>query len=151
MFLPRNMSTVFIVSKDLGKIVWTYQGNYRGGLEYGHEVHMIPPGLPGAGNILIFDNGAFRGESVVLEVNPSTDTIVWKYENGKDFFCRVQGAAQRLPNGNTLISDDTTPRVFEVTPDGEIVWQIAGDTMRISRAQRYFADYAPQFASLPLG
>ena len=31
--------------------------------------------------------------------------------------------AQRLPNRNTLITETDTGRAFEVTPEGEIVWQ----------------------------
>jgi hypothetical protein len=31
--------------------------------------------------------------------------------------------ANRLPNGNTLITGHT--KIIEVTPDGEIVWQFA--------------------------
>jgi PGF-CTERM protein len=32
--------------------------------------------------------------------------------------------ADRLPNGNTLVTDSRNHRVFEVTPDGEIVWEV---------------------------
>jgi hypothetical protein len=30
---------------------------------------------------------------------------------------------QRLPNGNTLITESDNGRVFEVTRDGEVVWE----------------------------
>ena len=39
------------------------------------------------------------------------------------FFSAVQGAAQALPNGNVLVTESTKGRVFEVTRDGEIVWE----------------------------
>jgi hypothetical protein len=32
------------------------------------------------------------------------------------------GSAQRLPNGNTLITEASFGRFFEVTKEGEIVW-----------------------------
>jgi hypothetical protein len=32
--------------------------------------------------------------------------------------------ADRLPNGNTLIGDSRNHRVLEVTPDGEVVWEL---------------------------
>jgi hypothetical protein len=33
------------------------------------------------------------------------------------------GNAQRLPNGNTLITESAFGRFFEVTREGEIVWE----------------------------
>ncbi|RMD87150.1 MAG: hypothetical protein D6808_01905 [Candidatus Dadabacteria bacterium] len=135
--LPRNWWTVFIVDKGSGDIVWEYTGDYRGGLSGGHDPYMIPRGLPGEGNILVFDNGRVlhKGESYILEINPQTKKIEWKYEAGKSFFSRSAGTAQRLPNGNTFISEDTTGRIFEVTPDGKIVWEYQGQE-RTSRAYK---------------
>ena len=37
------------------------------------------------------------------------------------FFSPHMGGAQRLPGGNTLISEGNKGFVFEVTPDGDIV------------------------------
>jgi hypothetical protein len=39
------------------------------------------------------------------------------------FFSAYMGAAQRLPNGNTHITESATGRLFDVTPQGEIVWE----------------------------
>jgi hypothetical protein len=62
-----------------------------------HNPHIIPKGLPGAGNLLVFDNGGasgygfaspsspdgrnsiLRGSSRVVEVNPVTFAKVWEY------------------------------------------------------------------------
>jgi len=33
------------------------------------------------------------------------------------------GGVRRLPNGNTLICETIHGRIFQVTPDGEIVWE----------------------------
>ena len=75
-------------------------------------------------HILVFDNGRSRGWSRVVEVDPETKKIVWQYR-AKDFFSRLRGGAQRLPNGNTLVTESVKGRVFEVTPDGEIVWDFS--------------------------
>jgi len=143
--MPRNWWTVIIVDRDSKKIVWEYQGDYRGGISGGHEPHMIQKGLPGEGNILIFDNGfqVHRGESFILEINPVSLEREWTYDVGKQFFSRTRGSMQRLPNGNTLISEDNTGRVFEITPDEEIVWEYKGE-LETSRAGRYDYDYCPQ-------
>jgi hypothetical protein len=108
---------------------------------------MIPKGLPGAGNIMVFDNGgaagygspnpgsangvgaAIRPNSRVLEFNPVTLELVWQYSpetSGMEmtsFFSHYISSAQRLPNGNTLIDEGADGRMFEVTPKYEIVWE----------------------------
>ncbi|GGK44744.1 aryl-sulfate sulfotransferase [Nocardia camponoti] len=104
-----------------------------------HNPHLIAPGLPGAGNILVFDNqggagyppaplGIYAG-SRVLEIDPSTRQIVWQYtaeDSGLPswtFFSSFVSNAQRLPNGNTLITEGMQGRLFQVTPAGEVVWE----------------------------
>jgi len=104
-----------------------------------HDVHMIPTDLPGAGNLLIFDNqgpsgvpphhlGMLHG-SRVIEVDPTTHEIVWQYDascSGRcywDFHSRHVSSARRLPNGNTIIGEGEFGRIFQVTMTGEIVWE----------------------------
>lgn len=147
MVLPRNWSTILVIDKETKDTVWEYSGDYRGGLSGGHEAHMIAKGLPGAGNILVVDNGRDRKETFILEVNPQTKQLEWVYDVGENFFTRAAGSVQRLPNGNTLISEDLRGRVFEVTPDRETVWEFSRgfqgeETMtRINRARRYPIEY----------
>jgi hypothetical protein len=76
------------------------------------------------GNILILDNGLGTGVSRAIEVDPMMNEIVWEYKADppEDFYTESKGSVQRLPNGNTLITDSVHARVFEVTRDGEIVW-----------------------------
>ena len=100
---------------------------------------MIAAGLPGAGNILVFDNqggagypaaplGIYAG-SRILEIDPATKEIVWQYtaeDSGLPswtFFSSFVSNAQRLPNGNTLITEGMQGRLFQVTPDGDVVWE----------------------------
>jgi hypothetical protein len=104
-----------------------------------HNPHMIAADLPGAGNILVFDNqggagyppapiGIYAG-SRVLEIDPVTKEIVWQYtaeDSGLPpwaFFSSFVSNAQRLPNGNTLITEGMQGRLFQVTPDGDVVWE----------------------------
>ncbi|OKH69042.1 ArsR family transcriptional regulator [Mycobacterium sp. SWH-M5] len=104
-----------------------------------HNPHMIAAGLPGEGNILVFDNqggagyppapiGIYAG-SRILEIDPVTKEIVWQYtaeDSGLPswtFFSSFVSNAQRLPNGNTLITEGMQGRLFQVTSDGEIVWE----------------------------
>jgi outer membrane protein assembly factor BamB len=133
-----------------------------------HHAHMIPKGLPGAGNILIFDNGGSSGygsptsiapsgqgiyaraTSRIVEIDPSTLELVWSY-NGPNFFATNISGAQRLPNGNTLITEGPGGRLFEVTSEGDIVWEYihptytgARQSNSVYRAYRLPYDWIPQ-------
>jgi hypothetical protein len=37
--------------------------------------------------------------------------------------CDARASQERLPNGNTLITEAAGGRLLEVTPDGRIVWE----------------------------
>jgi hypothetical protein len=97
------------------------------------------------GNILIFDNGVVRESSRVIELNPVTETVEWQYSGDTpgEFYTRTRGSAQRLPNGNTLICEGNRGRCFEVTREGEIVWQWInpmekdGHRVQVYRMMRY--------------
>ena len=89
-----------------------------------HRQHQ--PTMLENGNMLVFDNQGFRQESQVLEIDPATREVVWSYRGGGNqphFFSLIRGSSQRLPNGNTLITESTQGRAMEVTPEGEIVWE----------------------------
>ncbi len=81
------------------------------------------PVLLDNGNILVFSNGNRNSE--VIEINPLDRKVVWSYQDPGNFFTRTRGSNQRLANGNTLITESDTGYVFEVTIDGEVVWEFA--------------------------
>jgi hypothetical protein len=128
---------------------WGNQQVYRAGDEHArklfrqHDARWIEPGLPGEGNILIFNNGGGRPDgnySSVEEIEPPVDSEgyyflepgsaygpeepVWIFmaENQEDFFSANLSGAHRLPNGNTLICKGQGGEFIEVTPESEIVW-----------------------------
>ncbi len=113
----RQQDTVALVDPETGRAVWAWG---QGILEAPHDATVLDDG-----HVLVFDNGSRRGWSRVLEVDPLTDTIVWEYRADPTdaFFTHARGSAQRLANGNTLISESNRGRGFEVTPDGEVVWE----------------------------
>jgi hypothetical protein len=173
-FDTRSSSILGIVARNdhprgawkSGDIVWRVGPSYGygnaevtvGDIIGPHMTHMIPRGLPGAGNILVFDNGGFSGfgsyldglpgawpnklrdHSRVVEFNPVTLRVVWEYKvpiataAAPKFFSTLISGAQRLRNGNTMITQGGSGRVFEVTRSGEIVW-----------------DYVSPFAARPFG
>jgi hypothetical protein len=151
----RQLDTINIVDRDSEEIVWSYTGDYMGGLSGQHEPHMIEKGLPGEGHIIIFDNGASPqhdlahcGRSFILEINPRDNSLVWVYGAGHRFFSLFTASCQRLSNGNTLILESLCRRLFEVTPEKEIVWEyILTDAAQ--RVYRYPYDYCEELAALP--
>ena len=113
----RQTNNIMILDKDSKEVVWSWG---PGILDAPHMPTMLENG-----NILIFDNGETRGFSRIIELNPLTKEIVWKYQADPldNFFSATRGSNQRLANNNTLISEADSGRVFEVTSDGEIVWE----------------------------
>ena len=96
--------------------MWAYAED----LIWQHDPELLPNG-----NLLIFDNRSYQEGSRVLELDPATRRIVWHYRGTKElpFFSAACGAAQRFPNGNTLISETGRGRAFEVTRDKQLVWE----------------------------
>ncbi|MBN1224669.1 MAG: aryl-sulfate sulfotransferase [Candidatus Aminicenantes bacterium] len=114
----KHVDLVLILDKDTKNVVWNYG---TGVLAFPHMPRMLENG-----NILIYDNGTKKRRfSRVIEVDPLTKEIVWEYtaDPPESFFSPSLGAAQRLPNNNTLITDSMNGRAFEVTKEGEIVWE----------------------------
>jgi hypothetical protein len=112
----RNVNQIVILEPATYRILWSWG---QGELEWPHHPTMLP-----SGHILVFDNGVHRKYSRVLEMDPLRRIIVWEYRTDppETFYSQARGAAQRLDNGNTLITESDRGRVFEVTPAGEIVW-----------------------------
>jgi len=108
-------------------------------LFFQHDATWIKPGYPGEGNILVFNNGGTRHYSTVDEITPPVNEygqyylasgsaygpsdLTWTYSPQPSFFASHISGAQRLPDGNTLICNGETGKVFEVTPQGTTVWQ----------------------------
>ena len=103
-------------------------------------------------------NNVKRDYSRVIEINPVTLDIVWEYDANKagsrdktKFYSDYVSSAQRLPNGNTLITEGAFGRIFEVTPDYKTVWEYISPYYEKSenfnlvyRAYRVPYDYVPQ-------
>ena len=128
-----------------------------------HDAQWIDEGLPGAGNILIYNNrnNVVREDeqaedeySSILEVKlplqedgaydwTADAEIVWQYDEG--FYSRILSGVQRLPNGNTLITAGVPGRLLEVTSDGEVVWEFISPVPEernwLFRARKYPADH----------
>lgn len=120
----RQLNFVGILDIEKEEYIWSWGP--------GNIIHQHHPTLLPNGNILIFDNGSHKkASSRVVELNPINKKIVWEYKGRpeKEFFSNVRGSNQRLPNGNTLITESDKGRVFEVTKRGKIVWEFYSPDM----------------------
>ena len=177
MLSVRNFSEVWIIDHNTtteeaagpkGDLLYRWgnpqaHGNEgRQELFWQHDAHWIPPGLPGAGNVLIFSNGndgrfrrPQRNYSSVEEIalpTPQDNTyprnhdlgfapsrILWTYtaDDPADFYAPARSGVQRLPNGNTQICDSYSGTIFQVTPDGRTVWKYINPILSIGVTTQY--------------
>jgi hypothetical protein len=195
-FDSREANFIAIIDKATGKIVWRLGPVYPNPLEASgphsldrdpvhsrilqnkvprpvdqlsgqHDAQIIQEGLPGAGNILVFDNqggagfppvglGIFAG-SRVLEIDPIKKEIVWQYTGADSdrpvwsFFSSFISSARRLPNGNTLIDEGFNGRLFQVTPQGEIVWEYVSPyfTHALLAGQKVYSNWVYRAQPVP--
>ena len=75
---------------------------------------------------------------VSYSVNPETEKIEWLYKSSPpdNFFSITRGSNERLPNGNTLITESDKGRVFEVTKEGEVVWEFYSPDTNVKNKKR---------------
>ena len=105
-----------------------------------HDARWLPS-APGELRIQVFNNGGGRPDGnyssvdeLVLPFDPERGFLreagqafgpeepAWSYSAGESFFAGFISGAQRLSNGNTLVCAGPEGRVFEVTREGEVVW-----------------------------
>jgi hypothetical protein len=143
----RLTSTVVIVDATTGDVRWRWGPEV---LSHQHHATWLDNG-----HILVFDNGCHRKEmpsfSQIVEVDPDTRKVVWSYQGVPilAFYSFMISGCERLPNGNTLITEGATGRIFEITRERETVWEYVspwilpsrfGPTSAVFRAYRIAND-----------
>ena len=139
----RNFSSLFRIDMDTGEIVWTFgkDGDFTmisdhpdPWFEFGHA-----PKLSGINRneILFYDNGSDeRGYSRVIKYRideeAMTAEVIFEFDGskiGRQWFTPFWGDVDNMDNGNIVVTagnfeNQEESRIFEITPDGEIVWEI---------------------------
>ncbi len=110
------LGVVAVLDPDRGELVWALKSPPHGQ----HDPLMLDNG-----NLLLFDNRRDVGRSIVVEMSPVDQSPVWEYRGSAEdpFYSRTCGTAQRLPNGNTLITESDGGRALEVTAGKQVVWE----------------------------
>lgn len=144
----RSINTIAVFDPETLVSVWEYTDEL---------IKQHNPTLLDNGNILIYDNGGIPefptaivdGEVVdsplrrlytrLVEINPESKEVVWEYTATPkpDFYGKIMGSAQRLENGNTLTVNALGGVIYEITSDGEIVWEHHAEKDGISRYRAY--------------
>jgi hypothetical protein len=115
----RSLDAIAILDGATSQVLWLWGPTNLSLQHY--------PTILESGNVLLFDNGTSLSQ--VVEVDPRTNRVAWRYAPEKNFFSASRGACQRLPNGNTLITLSEGGRVLEVTPAGRTVWEYANPSV----------------------
>jgi hypothetical protein len=143
----RQINTVSILSRSTGGFIWKW-GSRK--LSHQHDARFLMNGL-----VQIFDNGPHRkgmSFSRILWVDPETDKISWEYRADPidEFYSFHISGAELLPSGNIFITEGASGRLFEITINGEVVWEYInpyytrsknGFSNSIFKAHRYHSDY----------
>jgi len=138
-----GLDLVCIVDMNKQEVVWALSNMWKAQ----HQ-----PLFLNNGNMLIFDNKGRNNTSAVIEIDPFSQQIFWKYSGTLDnpFYSKTCGSCQPLPNGNILISDTESGRAFEVTRDKKIVWEFfnpnrAGKKQQLIAAVYELVRLSPDF------
>jgi hypothetical protein len=122
----RGTNTVAVIDPEIGKVVWAENGIWEGQ----HSSTFMPNG-----HIAVFDNygqvdnsnpkSPDRIFSRIIELDPVTHGVAWHYTGTAQnpFESYVFGRVQPLPNDHFFVTETLSSRLFEVTREGDIVWE----------------------------
>src|SRR5205814_1526781 len=101
----RNLDGLVVIDMERESVVWAMRGPWR----RQHAGTLLPDG-----RLLVFDNmgpSDSQPHSRALEVDPLTARILWSWPPPeRPFFTETCGSAQRLANGNTLLTESLEGR-----------------------------------------
>jgi len=137
----RDQNAIFKINVESGEVVWKLGEN--GDFAMNSDdlfYHQHAPEIQENGNVLLFDNGykapvKNRPYSRAIEIEYDETSmeakVVWSYDHNGTF-AKVWGDADRMENGNVLITfgqDYGVTRLVEVTHENkpEVVWEVAFD------------------------
>lgn len=131
----RDLGSVVKLTPDGKNVEWifggtgnqfTLTGDPMGGFGGQHTVRVLPNG-----HLLMFDNGwnhvPQRSRAVEYALDPATRTarMVWQYVPEPAVFVAFTGSAQRLSNGNTVVTFTSAQFLDEVSPTGALLSRMA--------------------------
>ncbi|MFC2150690.1 arylsulfotransferase family protein [Calditrichota bacterium] len=170
----RHLNRITLIDYPSGDIIWNMGKDMPSGdVTFGDELNFSyqhDPEWQDNSNILLFDNHQLGPEdssraieiSIDMDANPIAEIV---YEAWRDTIATFEGDADRLENGNTLVSFGSSSVIVEYNENSETVWELrrsAGPTessVSIYRCQRiedlyplvFTVDVPAQMSHVPAG
>jgi hypothetical protein len=111
----RSINLLFVLDPNSLKVKWWRIGQTR---------RQHDPDWQLDGSITVYDNNMHRNTSRITRINPADYSAEILYDGVKeDFYSRIRGKHQVLPNNNILITISQQGRVLEVTNSGEVAFE----------------------------
>lgn len=122
MLSPRNLDQVIFVDQESGEII------NRLGRDGETDIlnHQHNPDVVSLNPLTVIVADSENDRIVEYKYEDDEWSLTWELKGSLNW----PRDADRLPNGNTLVTDTLNHRVIEVTPEGEVVWE-------------YYAPWAP--------
>ena len=95
-------------------------GKYVSETQAGYGAGPVIPGAAGMGGAMGMGMGGGMGGGGTI-----SNQVVWSFSSSlpNAFYSSYISSAQRMPNGNTMIDSGAHGHFFEITPQGEVVWE----------------------------
>jgi hypothetical protein len=129
MLSSRNLNQIWVIDGKSHDLKWWRTGPMHGQ----HDPDFQPDGTitmldNRAGAPPSKKNGFFgdRGGSRIIAIDPASYGYKTLYasDDRNKFYTPYRGKHQILANGDILITETDAGRVFEVTPQGDVVWEL---------------------------
>ncbi len=161
----RELSRLYKVARSTGEIEWAlgrlgdFAADPDAATPWFKSQH--EPERQADGSWLFYDNNGLPGDhsrvvQLAVDEQSFTTEVLWEFPGAfrvdpwysHAWFSPIWGDADRLPNGHVLVTAGTRAagtqsRVFEVTPEGHVVWELllpasdGEDVVGIYRAERF--------------
>ena len=130
-FGMKNLGGMVKIDRPSGEVLWAINGvlneftftDGSDGLEMCHQFQVQDDG-----RILFFENGDRRGYSKVRELQVDVDnrtaTPTWEYTHDPSLMVFAKGDVHRFEDGNVQVVWSTSGEIQNVTPEGDITWQL---------------------------
>ena len=134
MISSRNMDEITKIDRQTGDVIWRWGGKHNQftflgdtiGFSHQHAIRRLDNG-----HVILLDNGNYhtpkfsRASEYALDEVNKTAQLVWEYRASPSIYSGAMGYAQRLANGNTLISwGAAKPDIMEVAADGTLLMKM---------------------------
>lgn len=119
----RDLNAIFVTDASGTEVKWWQVGPW---------LRQHDPDFQPGGTITVFDNhtdntleGSRFGGSRIYEIDVASGKTRVLYGGREDqhFYTPERGTHQVLPDGSIMVTEAMAGRAFQVTPDGEIVWE----------------------------